>query len=258
VDKMDLDHHLPSDDGDSAAAAASPGRSICHAGCGRPSRVCLCPYLPRSPLPTSTTVVILHHPHALRRNPLSTLPLLARSLSNLHLLPGRRLASSSTPLLAPGPPSPSPPNPVLLLYPSPGAADISSWCRSTPPSARASPTLLLLDGTWRQAKEMHAASLPFLSSLGVIPVALPVDSAVDGDSMFESELVVKKEPHRGCMSTMEAAARALRLLEPEGKGEEIEGAMLRVLRAMVAFQTAHLQNRTVKARVKMRKKKQLS
>jgi hypothetical protein len=57
---------------------------------------------------------------------------------------------------------------------------------------------------------------------------------------------------------MEAAARALRLLEPEGKGEEIEGAMLRVLRAMVAFQTAHLQNRTVKARVKMRKKKQLS
>ena len=50
---------------------------------------------------------------------------------------------------------------------------------------------------------MHAASLPFLSSLGVIPVALPVDSGVDGDSMFESELVVKKEPHKGCMSTME-------------------------------------------------------
>jgi hypothetical protein len=40
--------------------------------------------------------------------------------------------------------------------------------------------------------------------------------------MFESELVVKK----GCMSTTEAAARALRLLEQEGKGEEIEEAML--------------------------------
>ncbi|CAN6322579.1 unnamed protein product [Urochloa humidicola] len=247
---MDLDPVL-SDDGDSAAATAT-GRSICHTGCGRPSRVCLCPYLPRSPLPTSTTVVILHHPHALRRNPLSTLPLLARSLSNLHLLPGRRLASSSTSLLAP----PSP-NPVLLLYPSPGAADLASWCRSTPPSARASATLLLLDGTWRQAKEMHAASLPLLSSLGVVPVSLPVDSGVDGDSMFESELVVKKEPHKGCISTMEAVAGALRLLEPEGKGEEIEEAMLRVLRAMVAFQAEHLQNRTVEHRVRMRKKKEL-
>ncbi|CAN6303521.1 unnamed protein product [Urochloa humidicola] len=247
---MDFDLVL-SDDGDSAADATG-GRSICHTGCGRPSRVCLCPYLPRSPLPTSTTVVILHHPHALRRNPLSTLTLLARSLSNLHLLPGRRLVSSSTSLL--DPPSP---NPVLLLYPSPGAADLASWCRSMPPSARASPTLLLLDGTWRQAKEMHAASLPFLSSLGVIPVALPVDSDVDGDSMFESELVVKKEPHKGCISTMEAVARALRLLEPEGKGEEIEAAMLGVLRAMVAFQAEHLQNRTVKPRVKMRKKKEL-
>ena len=77
---MDLDP-LPSDDGDSTAAAASPspGRSICHAGCGRPSRVCICPYLPPPlDLPTSTTVVILHHPHALRRNPLSKLPLLMR------------------------------------------------------------------------------------------------------------------------------------------------------------------------------------
>ena len=247
---MDFDPVF-SDDGDSAAAA-SPGRSICHAGCGRPSRVCLCPHLPPSPIPTFTTVVILHHPHALRRNPLSTLPLLERSLSNLHLLSGRRLLPSSTTLLPP----PSP-NAVLLLYPSPGAADLASWCRSTPPSARASPTLLLIDGTWRQAKEMHAASLPFLSSLGVIPVALPVDSGVDGDSMFESELVVKKEPHKGCMSTMEAVARALRLLEPEGKGEEIEEAMLGVLRAMVAFQAEHLQNRTVKPRVKMRKKKEL-
>ncbi|KAL6641910.1 hypothetical protein ACP70R_020091 [Stipagrostis hirtigluma subsp. patula] len=243
---------LPSDADDEASAAAAPsGRSICHAGCGRPSRVCLCPHLPSSPLPTSTTVVILHHPHALRRNPLSTVPLLARSLSNLHLVPGRRLVPSSTPLLPP-----RSPNPVLLLYPSPGATDLAAWCRSTPPSARASPTLLLLDGTWKQAKEMHAASLPFLSSF-VTPVSLPVDSGVDGDSMFESELVVRKEPHKGCMSTMEAVARALRLLEPEGKGKEIEDAMVGVLRAMVAFQAEHLQHRTVKPRVKMRKKKDL-
>ncbi|CAD6269009.1 unnamed protein product [Miscanthus lutarioriparius] len=251
---MDDFDPVPSDDGDGAAAAAlassSPGRSICHAGCGRPSCVCLCPYLPPSPIPTSTTVVILHHPHALRRNPLSTLPLLARSLSNLRLVPGRRLLPSSIP------PAPTP-GPVLLFYPSPAASDLASWCRSTPRPARAAPTLLLLDGTWRQAREMHAASLPVLSSLGVVPVALPVDSCADGDSMFESDLVVSKEPRKGCVSTMEAVARALRLLEPDGNGAMVEETMLGVLRAMVAFQTEHLQHRTVKPRVKMRKKTEL-
>ncbi|KQJ92340.1 DTW domain-containing protein 2 [Brachypodium distachyon] len=251
---MDLDFPVSfsvSDDEDAGAAATPPGRAICHTGCGRPSRVCLCPHLPPSPLHTSTTVVVLHHPHALRRNPLSTLPLLARCLANLHLLPGRRLRLSSTPLLPP----PSP-NPVLLLFPSPAATDLASWCRSTPPSARANTTLLLIDGTWNQAREMHAASLPFLSSFAV-PVSLPVDSGVDGDSMFESELVVRKEPHKGCMSTMEAVARALRLLEPEGNGAGVEETMVSVLRAMVAFQAEHLQNRTVKPRVKMRKKKDI-
>jgi len=147
--------------------------------------------------------------------------------------------------------------PVLLLYPSPTASDLATWCRATPPAGRARPTLLLLDGTWKQVKEMRATSGPFLASLGVLPVALPVDSRVDGDSMFESELVVKKEPRKGCVSTMEAVARVLRLLEPEGKGEEIEEVMLGVIRAMVAFQMEHVQHLTVAPRVKMRKKKEL-
>uniref|UniRef100_A0A0D3HRB8 tRNA-uridine aminocarboxypropyltransferase n=1 Tax=Oryza barthii TaxID=65489 RepID=A0A0D3HRB8_9ORYZ len=208
---------LPSAAGDATADETPPGRAVCSSGCGRPSTVCLCPYLPATPLPTSTTVVILHHPHALR--------VISRS-------------------------------PVLLLFPSPDAVNLASWCRSTPPPARANPTLLLLDGTWKQAKEMHAASLPFLSSFAV-PVSLPVDCGVDGDSMFEGELVVKKEPHKGCVSTMEAVARALRLLEPEGRGEEIEETMVGVLRAMVAFQAEHLQHRPMKPRVKMRKKKDI-
>jgi len=101
---------------------------------------------------------------------------------------------------------------------------------------------------------MRTASGPFLASLGVLPVALPVDSRVDGDSMFESELVVKKEPRKGCVSTMEAVARVLRLLEPEGKGEEIEEVMLGVIRAMVAFQMEHVQHLTVAPRVNVRKK----
>ncbi|KAL5205856.1 hypothetical protein ABZP36_034065 [Zizania latifolia] len=59
------------------------------------------------------------------------------------------------------------------------------------------------------------------------------------------------------MSTMEAVARALRFLEPEGTGAEIEETMVGVLRAMVAFQAEHLQHRVMKPRLKMRKKKDL-
>ena len=101
---------------------------------------------------------------------------------------------------------------------------------------------------------MRAATGPFLASLGFVPVALPIDSRVDRrDNMFESELVVK-ESRKWCVSTMEAVMRALRLLEPEGKGEEIEEVMVGVIRAMVAFQMEHVQHLTVTPRVMMRKK----
>jgi hypothetical protein len=47
--------------------------------------------------------------------------------------------------------------------------------------------------------------------------------------------------------------RVLWPLEPEGRGNEIEEAMLGVLRAMVPFfQAEHLQHREIKPRVKMR------
>jgi hypothetical protein len=37
--------------------------------------------------------------------------------------------------------------------------------------------------------------------------------ATDGNNMFESELVVKKEPHKGCKSTMETIVRVLHIRE---------------------------------------------
>ena len=74
--------------------------------------------------------------------------------------------------------------------------------------------------------------------------------------MFESELMVKEPHNKGCMSRGLAVARPLQQLElrPEGKGKEIELAMVEVFQAMVAFQlqTKHLQHQMVKPRVKTR------
>ena len=55
-----------------AAPSATP------AAAARPASAFALTFPPPLDLPTSTTVVILHHPHVLRRNPLSKLPLLMR------------------------------------------------------------------------------------------------------------------------------------------------------------------------------------
>lgn len=225
-------------------------REMCWDGCGRPVSVCVCPHLPPQPIPTSTTIIVLHHPHALSRNPLSTLPLLSRSLLRCHALPGRRLRLGSHSLLdslyrnATDRPS------AVFLFP--GGRDLSLFATEAGPLPS---VLVVFDGTWRQAKEMVAASAPFLERFAVRVSLGGCDPGVEGPSMFESELVLRKEPFQGCMSTMEAVARALRVMEPSGKGAEAEATLLLLLRAMVGFQARHL--KPTKPRTKLKKKKEI-
>ena len=52
---------------EAAAADGVGGRSICER-CGRPARVCWCPFLPRPPLEIRRSeVVILQHPNEAKR-----------------------------------------------------------------------------------------------------------------------------------------------------------------------------------------------
>lgn len=97
--------------------------------------------------------------------------------------------------------------------------------------------LIVFDGTWKHAKEMVVASSPFLSKFAV-QVCLDFDAAKDGGTIFDSELILRKEPFAGCMSTMEAVARCLRVLE--ANGDDIESRIIEVLRAMVSFQASYL------------------
>ncbi|KAK1316323.1 hypothetical protein QJS10_CPA05g00843 [Acorus calamus] len=93
------DEPLPMLPSTSSSSESRPsGRSICTDGCDRPKSVCICAHLPPSPLPTSTTVVVLLHPHQLRQ-PLSTVPALRLCLLRCHLIIGRRLHPGLSPLL---------------------------------------------------------------------------------------------------------------------------------------------------------------
>ncbi|KAI3472198.1 hypothetical protein Pfo_029686 [Paulownia fortunei] len=233
-----------------AAATSSAGdyqparRLTCTTGCGRPISVCLCHTLPSTPLPTATKVVILHHPHE-RRHKLATVPLLSKCLQNCEIIVGRKLKYGQSKLLASlhdqACENPNLPlGRALYLFPGPNAlplVEVNQIYSSLDDVARDDLVLIVFDGTWKHAKEMVLASLSFLSKFA-IQVCLDFDARADGGTIFDSELILRKEPFAGCMSTMEAVARCLRVLEPNGI--DIESRIIEVLRAMVSFQACFL------------------
>lgn len=93
------------------------------------------------------------------------------------------------------------------------------------------------------------ASEEFLSKFAT-RVCLEIDEEVSGGSIYDSELILRKEPFSGCVSTMEAVARALRVLEPNGL--EIQSKLIEILREMVRLQASYL--KPMKPRPKLMKK----
>ncbi|BBN01995.1 tRNA-uridine aminocarboxypropyltransferase [Marchantia polymorpha subsp. ruderalis] len=111
-------------------------------------------------------------------------------------------------------------------------------------------TLLIVDGTWQHAKEMVKASAPFLEDF-VTNVSLPHDVSREGWGMGDMDSILRKEPFAGCVSTMEAIARALGILELDGP--RIETTLLSVLQEMVNLQASHFS--PLKPRPRLAKKK---
>jgi tRNA-uridine aminocarboxypropyltransferase len=104
-----------------------------------------------------------------------------------------------------------------VLYPGPEARDLSELPRDTPI------TLIAVDGTWSQAKALLRRN-PRLA-------ALPrVAFSPGSPSIYR----IRRQPAEHCVSTVEALARALDVLEgPEGRFAEI---LLAPLRALVSDQ----------------------
>lgn len=86
----------------------------------------------------------------------------------------------------------------LLLYPSPAAIDI----RELPHSNNKSYNIVLIDGTWPQAKAIYSAS-PALHKLKQIKLL----------TTEVSNYIIRTQPTDGCLSTVETAAITLSILE---------------------------------------------
>ncbi|MCK9513434.1 MAG: DTW domain-containing protein [Pigmentiphaga sp.] len=166
-----------------------PPRARCER-CLRPLSHCLCAHIPA--LPNRTRVLILQHPDE-AKHPLNTARLARQGLRRAELwigehFPGLHDAITSV-------------EQALLLFP---ARPESPRAPRTAHSRRGAWLLIVPDGTWRKARKIVQAN-PVLTTL-------PHLSLPPGEP---SEYRVRQTSEPGAVSTIEAIARALTMLEPQ-------------------------------------------
>jgi DTW domain-containing protein len=188
----------------------TPRRPTCE-NCRRPLTTCYCAHL--RPLPTSTRVLLLQHPRE-RRMAIGTARMAHLGLSNSLLRVG--LDFSADEVVADFLDSALP---SYVLFPGPEARDVATLA---PGEAI---NLILVDGTWWQAKKLltlnpRLAQLPRLAFTPSRP----------------SDYRIRRQPAEFCVSTIEALAETLRVLEPPGEDPQRFESLLTPFRAMVDSQ----------------------
>jgi DTW domain-containing protein YfiP len=161
-------------------------------------------------LPTRTRILLLQHPRE-RRVAIGTARMAALALPSSQLRIGIDFAEDPE-VLATLARSPS----TYVLFPGPGAASVEQLPRDR------AVTLIVLDGTWWQAKK--------LLKLNPAIAALPRVAFKPGKP---SAYLIRRQPADFCVSTIEALAEALNAIEPEGGGF---GRLLDPFHAMVERQ----------------------
>ncbi|XP_003702008.1 DTW domain containing 2 [Megachile rotundata] len=186
--------------------------------CKRPVAVCWCTGLPKRPVCPASRIIILQHPAEVKRC-LRTAPMLALGLEpgKCLIFRGKKFPLSKHEGLAEILNDKN----TVLLYPSPGAVALDEL---TPVGVNGQKpyNLVLLDGTWPQAKAIYHSS-PALCILRACKlVGVPT-----------SEYVIRTQPTEGCLSTLETGAFALSILEND---PELKDKMLGPLHYLCRFQ----------------------
>lgn len=187
-------------------------RAVC-SHCSRPPILCVCNVLPQQLIDTSTQILVLQHPNEFRKRNLSTVPLMRLVLKNVQVRVGYSFTLEDLDVVAQAIEAGQQP---LLLYPDPYAISLDEvGSDSLPASAitsKLSPQqhgsnnlLILVDGTWTEAKRMVRDSPTLIEKCRQVQFASQQKTIYDA---------VRKEPQGHCLSTLEATAKALQLLEP--------------------------------------------
>ena len=206
-------------------------REICQ-GCDRPPIQCLCEHLPSTKIKLGTEVICLQHPVEFRRKTISTVPLLKLVLDKCRVIVGRSFDTQLETLIDDACDQGRIP---LLLFPGPDAitledSDAIDKLRlasqrlfesrevvrddktvevKTDATAGNKYLLIIVDGTWTQAKRMFRYSPVLIKRCQPIQFMGTTDR-----SIYDS---IRKQPESFCLSTLESCARTLKLLEPENE-----------------------------------------
>lgn len=181
--------------------------------CLRPASHCYCAHL--TPIASRTRVVFLQHPREYRM-PIGTARMTNLGLANseLHVAADLDLHPRVHELT-------ERPHRTALLFPGPGAVEPEAF-PDGPPA-----TLVVLDGTWIQARKMLARSerLQRLPRIGFTP---PAPGAYR----------IRREPAAHCLATVEAVVQVLGRLErdPE-RFTPLLGAFEQMIEQQLHFKT---------------------
>jgi DTW domain-containing protein YfiP len=119
---------------------------------------------------------------------------------------------------------------TLILYPGPGAVDIESL----PLEPGKERTLIVIDGTWRQAgRVMREACIARAVEAGAI-------RRVQFANAGRSDYKFRKEPKKYCISSLESVAYCLRFLEKTDSGASAVKHLLDTFALMVELQTSFI------------------
>jgi len=190
------------------------GRVSC-SNCQRPLPACWCPHLPSPRITSTIKLVVLQHPGETKRN-IRTCRMLELGLASgcCTVYSGRKFPGINTNLggiLS----DPS----TRILYPGPDSVPLTSL-----PSSSVS-TLVILDGTWDQARKLFSRN-PLLQAVPKVSISLSTPS----------EYVVRTQPFAGCMSTLEVGVHSIAIIENR---QDIVEPLLAPLVAMCNMQINH-------------------
>ncbi len=161
--------------------------------CFKPAPDCVCADV--TPVDNRTGVIVVQHPRE-RNHPFGTERFARLGLNRVQIRICDPGAAGAATALADLPPN------TALLYPSPESREVSSLAASERPDH-----IVLVDGTWHQAKKLVRE----VDSLRSLPrVCLTPDAP--------SEYRIRRQPRADCLSTIEATVALLRVLEPDTHG----------------------------------------
>ncbi|TXG46900.1 hypothetical protein EZV62_026194 [Acer yangbiense] len=157
-----------------------------------------------TPIKTSTHIPIVHHPLE-SQHKLNTARLLSKTLHHVTTHLSRKLLRSHLTHTHQSPSSTT----IYLFPPSPGSpavglSELKESLNSNGGGDKRNLRLVVFDGTWKHAKEMVKASQGVLEGLGATRVCLDldVDENSRGETIYNDELLLRKEPFKGCVTTL--------------------------------------------------------